>query len=234
VIDPLVPHPGEKRPAPGGLPIRLGALALHRHPLAKPGEIRLAPVRFLFERFGERVRFAAGPRAAEKLLLAEIAREVDAARKSPRLLARPLRVIVPSRSLREHVAAKLAHEHEALRSALDALDEGYGPVAESVRDLLDAGLDETSAGAAQDALAAGDDAATARARAIVALALRVREELAALGLAAPAALFERACAALARVPSAAYARALWIHGYADVTGVQLDLIEQLVAHAPDP
>ena len=63
---------------------------------------------------GERVLIAPGPRAAEALLLREIAREIDAARANPRLLAAPVRVIVPSRSLREHVAMQLARAHGGL------------------------------------------------------------------------------------------------------------------------
>jgi RecB family exonuclease len=48
-----------------------------------------------------------GALATEALLLAEIEALVAAARAEPRLLARPVRVIVSSRSLREHVAAKI-------------------------------------------------------------------------------------------------------------------------------
>lgn len=225
-----------------------------------------------------RVLIAPGPRAAEALLLREIARACGEARANPRLLALPVRVIVPSRSLREHIAARLvqahagiagvvvqtlrgfarellrragepevgrggelllpvlvrrvAREFEALREVLSALDEGYAPLVESVRDLLDAGLDESNAESADEALAAvGDDAQVARARAIVALALRARAELAALGLSPPAALFASAKQALEQDPALAASREIWIHGYADVTGVQLDLIERLLALA---
>jgi RecB family exonuclease len=48
-----------------------------------------------------------GALATEALLLAELEALVAAARAEPRLLARPVRVIVSSRSLREHVAAKI-------------------------------------------------------------------------------------------------------------------------------
>jgi hypothetical protein len=48
-----------------------------------------------------------GARATEALLLAEVAALDAAARAEPRLLARPVRVVVPSRSLREHVAAAI-------------------------------------------------------------------------------------------------------------------------------
>jgi hypothetical protein len=236
----------------------------------------------------ERVWIARGPREAEALLLGAVARELEAARANPRLLADPVRVIVPSRSLREHVAARLARRHRglagvvvqtlrgfarellqrageadagrggdlllpllvrriapqypALREALEALDEGYAPVVETVRDLLDAGLDEHTPAA--DVLADLDEGApVARARAIAALALRVRDEIAACGLGASNALFERATAALERDGGLAHARALFLHGYADLTGVQLGLLKQLLAserarividHPPDP
>jgi len=238
----------------------------------------------------ERVLIAPGPRAAEALLLRAIAADAADVRRDPSRLATPLRVIVPSRSLREHVAARIAQEHgaaagvvvqtlrgcarELLRRArepdvgragdlllplivrrhakelpalldvLGALDEGYSAVVETVRDLLDAGLDETNAGAAEDALAElPSDAQTERARAIVGLALRARAELSALGLPPPAALFVRATEALERDARIAHARALFVHGYADITGVQLALVKQLVAladarvvidHPPDP
>jgi hypothetical protein len=231
----------------------------------------------------ERVLIAPGPRAAEKLLLRAIAADALAVRANPRLLASPLRVIVPSRSLREHIAAKLAHEHRGLagvvvqtlrglchellradleplrsgdalapvlirraaarspvlREALERLEDGYGVVEASVRDLLDAGLDDLREDAARAALV--DVRGAERANAVIDVALAVVRELRALGLAARAELFARAAA---RVQAGALrARAIWIHGYADVTGAQLDVLEALVKsagarvvldHPPDP
>ncbi len=90
-----------------------------------------------------------------------------------------------------------AREFEPLREVLSALDEGYAPVVESVRDLLDAGLDESNAEFADDALAAvGEDVRVVRARALVTLAMRVQREMDAQGLPTPAALFVRARQAL--------------------------------------
>ncbi|MFI5320827.1 MAG: PD-(D/E)XK nuclease family protein [Myxococcota bacterium] len=235
---------------------------------------------------GERVLIAPGPRAAEALLLRELAREVEAARANPRLLATPVRVIVPSRSLREHVAAQLVRAHgglagvvvqtlrglchellrtdaeplrsgdalapilvrraaarsPVLREALSLLDDGYGVVEATVRDLLDAGLTEANADAAREALAslrAGPD--VARAQAVVDVALVAMRELAALGFAPRAALFARAAERVR--DGGVCARAIWVHGYADVTGVQLDVLEALLRdagarivldHPPDP
>jgi hypothetical protein len=48
-----------------------------------------------------------GTRAAEAALLTDLAALQDEARHDPRLLARPVRVVVPSRSLRLHLASRL-------------------------------------------------------------------------------------------------------------------------------
>ena len=53
---------------------------------------------------------AHGARAAERALLEELALLSERARAAPELLARPVRVIVPSRALRVHVAERLAAE----------------------------------------------------------------------------------------------------------------------------
>ncbi len=98
-----------------------------------------------------------------------------------------------------------------------------------MRDLLDAGLTEHNASAALEALSGRGEASDARAQAVVAVALSVARALEALGLAPRSALFTQAAE---RVRGAALpARAIWIHGYADVTGVQLDVLEALVLHA---
>ncbi len=233
----------------------------------------------------ERVLIAQGPREAEALLLRAIAQEIATARANPRLLATPVRVIVPSRSLREHVAARLAQAHgglagvvvqtlrglchellrgdasplrsgealvpilvrraaaaePALAAQLAHLDDGFAAVDATVRDLLDAGLSEHNASAALEALSGRGEVSDARAQAVVAVALSVVRALGALGLAPRSALFTQA-AERVRV-GALPARAVWIHGYADVTGVQLDVLEALVLnaaarvvldHPPDP
>lgn len=53
---------------------------------------------------------APGPRAVEAVLLEDLAALVHEARADPRLLARPVRVVVPSRSLRAHLGARIAGE----------------------------------------------------------------------------------------------------------------------------
>ncbi len=84
---------------------------------------------------GETVRIGCGPREVEEALLGEISAEIDAHRADPTLLARPLRVIVPSRSLRLHLAERIAARFGAIAgvsiatlhgAALEVLDAGEG------------------------------------------------------------------------------------------------------------
>ncbi|MBW2270694.1 MAG: PD-(D/E)XK nuclease family protein [Deltaproteobacteria bacterium] len=57
---------------------------------------------------------AAGTLAAEAELLEAVFQLLAAAREEPGLLAQPVRVVVPSASLREHLAARLVAQHGAL------------------------------------------------------------------------------------------------------------------------
>ena len=173
-------------------------------------------------------------------------------------LARSVRVVVPSTSLRHHVSAELVRRHgavagvqvqslyavareilerggpgaegespgrdrpgdlpfeilvrrlarqeTALARGLDFLVDGYGAVAATVRDLLDAGLEPIHADAAEEALEAtlGDEsrvystrAEVDRARALVRVAARVGAGLGSLGVVRHSALFARAADRLA-------------------------------------
>ncbi len=223
---------------------------------------------------------ARGPLAAEELLLSTVDGLLDAAAGDPALLARPVRIVVPSRSLREHVAAAFVRRRgravagvvvetlhglacEVLASAgeapptgapafdllarrfaaleaplrpLDSLVDGYGTVAGTIRDLLDAGLTAAHADAAEEALAelgrhAASRPAVERARALVRIAAQVDRAAERLGIGRASHLFRRAVEILAADPEAALpARALWIHGFADATGVATDLLAQLLKH----
>ena len=53
------------------------------------------------------VRMEVGPRALEALLVADLRTELESVRRDPSLLKLPLRVVVPSQSLRDHLAAVL-------------------------------------------------------------------------------------------------------------------------------
>jgi hypothetical protein len=218
---------------------------------------------------------ARGARAAEAFLLAELRRLHEAARADWSLLARPVRVLVPSRSLRDHLAAELvrafgggaagiavqtlralafelleragegvrggqalvpvlvrrfAAAEPALERALGGFDDGFAAALASVNDLLDAGLDATNAGCALDCLAEAPapSAARARAEALVRVTERVAAALAEAGREPRAGFFRRARERFQAAPALLPARALYLHGWADVTGVQLDLIEALV------
>jgi RecB family exonuclease len=239
-----------------------------------------------------RIVIARGALAAEGYLLGELRALAEAARADWSLLAKPVRVLVPSRSLRDHLAARLVRElgggaagiaiqtlralaHElleragegvrggqtlvpvlvrrfaaeepALAEALAGFDDGFSVALATVNDLLDAGLDASNAESALDCVAEAfppaAPAVSRRAEALIRVAERVRAELAKCGLEPRAGFFRRAREALERAPSLLPSRALFLHGWADVTGVQLDLIEALVRaqggrvvldHPPDP
>jgi hypothetical protein len=220
---------------------------------------------------GAAIVVARGPRRAEAELLTRIALLQRASAADADALALPVRVVVPSASLRQHVSAVMvrrfgalvgvrvqtlfavAHEileragerllpgrlafpilvrsearKERALAALEELREGYGAVAASVADLLDAGLDGEGAARLAGRLAAGDDA-TARAAALVRTAGRVHARLAAAGLAREGETLLRATAALGRNPALLPARALLVHGFADATGAASELICALLA-----
>ncbi|HEY8494974.1 MAG TPA: hypothetical protein VIN04_13870, partial [Myxococcota bacterium] len=230
---------------------------------------------------------APGPRAAEARLVEEVlaahaARVARLRSGDLAALRAPLRVVVPSRSLREHLATQLVRAagrslvgvavqtHTALaletlaragRSAprgaalvpvlvrrhaarepaladwLDGLDDGYGVVEASVRDLLDAGfadwVAEPFAEAIDELAAAGalDRAVAARARAVGAVAKATLASLAEAGLGHRSALLVEAREALQASPDPGAllpTAGLWLHGYADVTGLAGDWLEALV------
>jgi hypothetical protein len=224
---------------------------------------------------GPKVEAARGPQAVEALLLAEVERLVEASRARPEELARPVRVVVPSRSLADHVAAALvrrtgrpvagvsvrtlhalaeelvargggsprggdaflpvrvrqvARAEPELARGLDDLDDGYRTLEESVRDLLDAGFETVHADALFEAIdaAAPAGAPARRARAVVRVAAAVAGDLEAGRIGHRSWLLRGARELLVSRPELLPARALLLHGFADATGVQLDLIEALL------
>ena len=231
------------------------------------------------------VLVARGARAAEAVLLERLDRELAATDAAA--LERPVRVVVPSASLRLHLSATVVRRRGAalglqvqtlfavaleilercgeaspwrrlpgdllydvlvrrraageplLADALGPLVDGFGAVAATVRDLLDAGLEPVHAEFADEALvAAGDDgtATTAaeieRGRALVRVARRVAEDLEARGVLRRTALYARAAELVAADPLRALpTRRLFVHGFADATGVAGDLLESLLRAA---
>lgn len=222
---------------------------------------------------------ARGARAAEALLFSRLDALVAEARKNPALLARPVRILVPSRSLRAHLGAalvrrrgrslagvtvqtlhalacevleragepvprgtplfdvlaqRLARLEPVLRRGLDDLVDGYGAVAGTVRDLLDAGLEPELAEVLDEALAtdgprAASRAEVDRARSLVRVASRTEALAPALGLGRVSTLLRRAAELMATDPERVLPfRALLIHGFSDATGVATDLLQELL------
>lgn len=217
---------------------------------------------------------APGARAAEAWLVASVRAEVEAARRDVSRLALPVRIVVPSRTLRDHLAAALVREigthlgvqvqtlhgfacellaragapagfaddlypilarREAAREAdlhrvLGDLDDGAGAAIGAVSDFLDAGLGSVDAleDAIADAVRAGEasEAEAARAVALARVAERVRRALEARELGHRS---RRLAAARDRLLDLAEApppaRATCFHGFADATGLALDLVQ---------
>ncbi len=245
---------------------------------------------------------APGARAAQARLFAELGAHLErrdalldaaiGAGDAPAvrsLLARPLRIVVPSSSLRDHVSEALlrhfgrslaavvvstqwalaltvlerrgeaptggeqlfrllvrryAAGEPLLAAALGTLHEGYGIVEATARDLVDAGIEAHLAEPLDDLLAEQASAGAERMRAVVRATLRALGALERAGRAPRAALLKRAIEAVrTQGDDALPTAALWIHGFADATGVVADWIEALLrrfdAHVvidvpPDP
>lgn len=221
-----------------------------------------------------RVMSCKGARAAERRLLEEITGLLASGTEG---LALPVRVVVPSRSLRHHLirvitqrrggvaglnvqtlfglamevltrseteapsgdagfevlVRRLAATHPILRSTLGELNDGYDAVVGAVRDLLDAGF---QAGNEEGVLERLDEVAgevaserVDRARALVRLATEALEHSDDLGVWRSTQALQLAEDALhTGGPDALPTRALFIHGFADVTGIAADLLLALV------
>src|SRR5258705_1497975 len=216
-------------------------------------------------------RFAPGPRAVEAGLLTELDSACAQSERDPALLARPLRVVVPSRALREQTSCALAlrgrarvgirvqtldglarevleragesaaspllypvavrevaRREPALARDLDPLDDGYAAAVASVDDLLDAGFTELHLDPLLERAAeAAGGQALARASALLRVAAQISRELAEQTLGHHCAELARAADLLRSDAELLPTRALWIHGFNDATGVQLDLLETL-------
>ena len=223
------------------------------------------------------VLIAPGPLAVEALLLEQVAPWLEQSARDPDQQAAPVRVVVPSQSLRAHVTATLARHfgalagvrvqtlqllaleigasagaelprgelvfpilvrrlaaaEPALRERLHDLHDGYGVVSEAVTDLLDAGFEPAHADAAEEALLeAMGGVEAARTRAVLRVAVSLSASLHGAGLAHRSDLIRTARERVeARSAEDLHARALFLHGFTDATGVQAELIEALVRHA---
>jgi len=222
-----------------------------------------------------RVFVLRGAIASESHLLEELCALAREGVADPRLLRKPVRVIAPSRSLREHLSARLVERHgravsgisiqtldglvasilgragestgsdnallpalvrqlarreASLRESLDDLSRGYAPVVGEVTDLLDAGLESVHADAVNELIEETSRGALAkRAAAVVRVAARASEQLEDLGIAHLSTRIRRACERIDENPERVLpARAVFVFGYADATGLQMDLIELLL------
>jgi RecB family exonuclease len=222
-----------------------------------------------------RVVVSRGAIASEAHLLAELSALAREGVDQPGLLRKPVRVIVPSRSLREHLSSRLVAQHGravagisiqtldglvasilaragestgsdsallpalirqlarrevSLRESLDDLSRGYAPVVGEVTDLLDAGLESAHADAVIELIGETSHGALAkRAAAVVRVAARASEQLVELGIAHLSTRVRRACELIDESPERVLpARAVFVFGYADATGLQMDLIEMLL------
>lgn len=219
-------------------------------------------------------RVGHGVRAIEAGLASEVECELARAGQDVELLAAPVRVVVPSKSLRLHVASQLvalrgrpavglkvqtlaglateiieragedgaeaflaplmvrreARREPALALQLDAFADAYGAVAGGVDDLLDAGFEGVHADPLLeriDALELGQEVA-ARAGAVVRVAARVADALTEGWLGHRSRLFGVARECVEREPARVAARAVFVYGFADATGVQTDFVEALI------
>ncbi len=211
-----------------------------------------------------------GARAAEERLLAEVRRWLP---RTPDEAAVPVRVLVPSRSLRLHVATRIVERFGAMAgvvvqtvhgAALEILDRNdetpmpgdalfdllvrrlavreddlataladYDDAADAtvgvVRDLLDAGFEP---GVTEPVLERLEDAGTGfaeprrrRAAALVRLAARVAAGLEAVGAVRTGEAPLVAARLVRSAPDGSWpARAVLVHGFADVTGAVADLL----------
>ncbi|MEO8197750.1 MAG: PD-(D/E)XK nuclease family protein [Thermoanaerobaculia bacterium] len=135
------------------------------------------------------------------------------------------------------VVERLARRERALARHLETLVDGFAGAQGAVRDLLDAGFGEEHLEAALERLEEernllGGDALD-RTAALCQIAAASRGELAALGLAVDADLYTQAAELLVADPDCALpATTLFVHGFADATGVASDLLTELVRQRP--
>jgi hypothetical protein len=223
------------------------------------------------------LRVGHGPRAVEAGLLRDLRPLIEAGVEDPGRLASPVRIVVPSRSLREHLAAvivaeigavagvsiqtlyslaleiaertgegapvgsalsavmvrRLARAEPVLRDGFEPFVDGYGPVEAGVADLLDAGFEPHHAEILDEGIVASGEAGleAERARALVRVAARVGASLAEHSVRHRSQLFRAARERFESDPAGALpCRALFVHGFADATGVQADWIEALVRY----
>lgn len=214
-----------------------------------------------------------GARSCEDALLAEVERLRPGFPARPPVL--PVRIVVPSGCLREHLQARLVragaclgvrvqtlrglaaeilerageplpagpelleilvgragNRQASLRQALGHLEDGWRHLTGTVRDLLDAGFSQAHEDAVLERLAElgpAKDPALERVRAVVAVAVEVGEAASRLAVGGSTTLWQRAATLLpGRGPELLPSRAVLVHGFAEATGLALDLLEVIL------
>ena len=133
------------------------------------------------------------------------------------------------------VVERLARRERALARPLETLVDGFAGAQGAVRDLLDAGFTEEHLDSALERIEAersllGGDALD-RAGALCRVAAGCRAALRELGLAVDADLYLRAAEWVGADPERAVPAAeIFVHGFADATGVATDLLAAVMRH----
>jgi len=146
----------------------------------------------------------------------------------------------------ELLARRFARRERQLAEPLGGLHDGFAAVAATVRDLLDAGFDPAHSEALDETLdtegrQAATREATERARALVRVAHRTAQALHELGSGGPSGILQHALDLLrdeARNDEAEKsghhaalpAGEIFIHGFADATGLATDLLQTVLEH----
>ena len=219
------------------------------------------------------------PRAAESWLLRRVVALAGEARRDPSLLARPVRVVVPSRFLRQHLLGRLLEQaggalagvavQTLWRMALEVLErsgelppgpedlapvvirqsvaaeprlaeelrglrDGFGAALPTLADFLDAGLRPEDAEPLCECLETlGGVPGHRLAEPLVGAAARAARRLGELGIRHRARVLRHAAERLREDPDRLLpSRALYVHGFADATGLALDLLEAALRSAP--
>ncbi len=132
--------------------------------------------------------------------------------------------------VQEILVRRLAGEEPALAGALGGLEDGYAPVAASVRDLVDAGLDgQTLAAVVRAAAESAGPHQRERCLAVIRVAGRWLELAEEHGLPGRSGLLERAAELVWHGGDELLpARGILAHGFAEATGLVSRLLEGLV------
>lgn len=122
-------------------------------------------------------------------------------------------------------------EGEGFGKALSKYEGGFGYLSEAVADLLDAGLTDAHIDALQESMRSqGSDYVREIGAGILNVSIGVRESYAQLSLGRRSDRYQRARELVETTVDNCRSKAIWIYGFADVTGVQGDLLEAILRY----